>query len=343
MDKIKPYLFWIICGVVLIIELVLITVMQPVNDDGKDVYKATRALNDAVDSFDKGYVNRTKQLPPSSFAIDNVDYFNNIKQSYLVSDSWMPGLQQVDKNLKTHKKNVEDKLKKSSEILHEPIRRTNLLADWYTAYIAKTTALLKQLKDNNQLQPPTNDPFAKAKAKDEEAMEEILRSNNAVRKICGFYTKGAQFPTTEEHPIITTRFHITNAIVKAALESEGSLLNNRLMAFGETNFVIPPEGVVRPKIEEIMWGTNAVKWDSENTIGVKGGRAITCTLKARGSASALLALTANIEKSQTPIFIVHGSQWSQPRNRRRDSVKAMDSDIIMTLKLAILDYQGGQQ
>lgn len=340
MDKIKPYLFWIICGVVLLVEVVLIVVMQPVNDEGKDVYKATAALNTTVSDFDSKYINRTVASAPSSFAIDKVEFFNEIKSAYLVSESWLPGLQQVDRDLKTHKQTVEDDLKKRSALLHVPIERTTLLATWYTSYVARTTALLKELRAKGQLQSPSNDPFARAQT--DEAVDEILQTNNAVRKIGGFYTKGAQFPTVEEHPIITTRFHIANAIVQAALKSEGSLLNNRLMAFDAANFVIPPEGFVRPKLVEISWGSSAAKWDAENSIPVKGGRAITCTIVAQGSASALLAFTSHLDESQEPIFIIHGSEWSQPRTRQRDVVKEMDSDIIMTLNVAILDYQGGQ-
>ena len=42
MDKIKPYLFWIICGAILLVELILIAVIEPVNEDKKDVYTKFR-------------------------------------------------------------------------------------------------------------------------------------------------------------------------------------------------------------------------------------------------------------------------------------------------------------
>ncbi len=336
MDKIKPYLFWIICGAILLVELILIAVLEPVNADNKNVYKAALELNKTVKSFKTKFHERTDAELPNSFAIDEVKYFQELQTNFLVSPSWMPGLQQVERDLQTHKSNVEVDLKKRSAVLHNPIKQTTLRADWYNSYEMMSAELLSKLRAANQLSL-TGDPFSRADSEDE-----VLRTNAGLRNAAGFYTKGVEFPTNEEWPIITTRFRISEKIVEACLAAEGSLLDNQKMSFGDVNFVVPPEEAARPQLAEVSWGTSGAKWDSENSIPIKGGRAITCKVKFSGSATALLAVTAELEKSQSPIFIVHGSQWSQPKANRREAEKEVDSPIEMTLHLGILDYQGGQ-
>lgn len=342
MDKIKPYMFWIICGVVLLIELVLAFTLDPVNADGNNVYKATKKLNDTVEDFGV-YVEKAGNKPPKSFAIDNVDYFKQLQKEYLVSKSWMAGLNQVQSELREHKQNVESDLRKRSEVLHSGVSIPNApLFRWYKDYNDKTVALLSELHKAEQLTVIGNDPLANAE--NNERVDELLANNATLRKVGGFYTKGAEFPTEEEHPVITTRFRISEAIINALLEAEGSLIENSMVSFNGVNFVAPPEGVVKPGLVEITWDSfGGGKWDSENEVAIKGGRAINFKVKLSGSASALLAATANIEKSQQPVFVIHGSEWEQPRRKNPEAVKQMDRPILLTLRLAVLDYQGGAQ
>lgn len=342
MDQIKPYLFWIICGVILLIELVMIFTMEPVNDNNHNVYKATRELNATVKNFQSDYVARTQERPPASFAIDDVSYFNRIQDDYLVSENWLNGLRQVERDLDTHKQNVEESLRKRSAVLHQPITEATSKAEWYSAYVDESSKLLAQLRAEGCLAQMPNDPFARELTPDKE--KETYEINDKLRDTGGFYTKGMQFPSSEEHPIITTRFRISQAVIQATLEAEGALLNNDMARFEGSNFLKEAAGVVKPRLMEITWDSGRNRWDTENRIAVKGGSAITFKVKARGSVSALLALTAQIEMSQDPIFIIHGSEWNQPRlGNTSDVEKRMDADIELTLDMAVLDYQGGQQ
>ena len=342
MDKIKPYMFWIICGVVLLVELMLAFTLDPVNADGNNVVNATKKLNKQVKDFGV-YVEKADNTPPKAFAIDNVEYFNKLNADYLVSKSWMSGLNQVQNELRTHKENVESDLRKRSGVLHKGVSIPNApLFRWYKDYNDKTVELLNELHKADQLKVVGNDPLASAETK--ERADELLASNATLRKVGGFYTKGAEFPTEEEHPIITTRFRISEAIINALLAAEGSLIENNMVNFGNKNFILAPDGIVKPGLVEITWDSfGGGKWDSENAVAVKGGRAVNFKVKLSGSASALLAATAQIEKSQEPIFVIHGSHWEQPRRKNPEAVKQMDRPILLTLRLAVLDYQGAAQ
>lgn len=341
MDKIKPYLFWIICGVLLLIEIGLMLTLEPVNSKKKTAMQAARALNAQMQSLSSGYGAKADNQPPKEFEIDDGSYFNTLKAQYLVTAKWQQPLEKVKTELEAHKENVEQNLQNRSKVLHRPVKENASRADWYFTYEAVTASYLKELY-SKELLALSSDPLLKAK--DDTEKEDVRKADRRLRETLGFYTKGQDFPDINEQENIALRLRISEAIIHAVQGAEGVLLSNNLINTEKEEFVLPPEGVVKAQIRKINWGMSAQRWDEIKSVQVKGGRALPFKVVLNGSASALLAVTAKIEEYGAPIFVVHGCVWKQPRKagRRKEAVKKVDQVIELTLSIAVLDYQEAQ-
>ena len=106
MDKIKPYLFWIICGILLLVEIMLAVTLEPVNSKKKTAMQAAKALNSEVSKLENGYGAKADTEPKPTIMIDNEKRFIEMQTDVLLTDNWMPSLQKVKEQLDTHKANV---------------------------------------------------------------------------------------------------------------------------------------------------------------------------------------------------------------------------------------------
>ncbi|NRA39512.1 MAG: hypothetical protein HRU15_15330 [Planctomycetes bacterium] len=250
MDKIKPYLFWIICGVLLIAELVVALTLEPVNSNNKTAVQATKALNSEVSSLSGGYGVKADNDPVDPFKIDDWELFQKMQEDYLLTSKWKPALDGVKKELETHKANVESNLQKRSKVLHDPVKRNASRADWYFTYEALTAKYLKELYEAQPtLLGLDSDPFSNAQ--DNADKEDIYKADKRLRETVGFYTKGQDFPNINEQPIIALRLRISEAIISAVKDAEGSLLVNALVNHGAEEFILSPEDVVKAQLKKI--------------------------------------------------------------------------------------------
>jgi len=112
MDKIQPYLFWIVCGVLLSVELILIVVLEPVNSNNKTAVQAAEALNNEFNTL------RTRIEPVDAFS---TGVYLPFSETPLQTKMWLPILNKINEDLDTHKSNIERELQKRSEILHVPL------------------------------------------------------------------------------------------------------------------------------------------------------------------------------------------------------------------------------
>ena len=157
MSKLKPYLFWIVCGVIILIELVLLLFISPSGKDGQSTPTAVKGvLDDKSRDLEKLY-QKAKNGSPSGREFDaenpkDIEDLAGKDPLWLSTPAWKPVLEPHLSNYSSQLGKIHDYLLSRSQSLHKPIASDKSTKfDWYIQYEAATAELLQKLYDNQCL------------------------------------------------------------------------------------------------------------------------------------------------------------------------------------------------
>ncbi len=356
MNQIKPYLFWIIAGVILLALIVggyLTTPTRQVNGTTMNAAEVKNYLDGKVKGF-QNLVKRAAKGDPTGVPFDPVQDsdIKHLTEDYLLTTKWAarirPNVEEYRKQLKV----IQADLVGRSKVLHEPISESNQQLQWFTAYQEKTGQFVVQLRDANALVVPVEAQTTRrggrgafaptgadsntgaAAGTDEDPLSPTTGSK--IRDVLGLYTRKGDLPTADEHPLLTTRFRIVEALGRVVLASDVDT---------KPNPVVDAKQIVhRPAaIAGLEWSR-----DSEGFTDPVTSRYATyvrLTLTLQGTESALLATLAGLESMDRPILLVAGSTLSRQDRLEAGARRMTDSDgnpyaavAVMTVDLLALDY-----
>ena len=358
MNQLKPFLFWIVIGAILILQLAYWLLSIPAIDVVGN--KATAiAAKEALDTEHKHLVELDRRSKNSSplgvYDAEKESDIRRLTNDYLITPSWKDVLEPHVRRYDEQLKNIKEHLAARSLVLHEPIASSSDKFGWYTAYQNLTEAQLKQLHAAKALvltngvgslantvpqtngTPPGAAParMASTSANDLRDGEHDFATDPNVRTIAGFFTKGADLPEPVEHPVLTRQYRTMERIIAI------------MLATSATNAANPLAGQVDAP-EAGRAAIAGVSWENKDGKAIIGGETAAyasgwkLNLTLQGSLSAVLAATAAIERptdSKAPVFIVTGSEISRKTQYVKGERKDVGSEMaICKLSLLVLDF-----
>jgi len=239
MSKLKPYLFWIVAGGVIFVELVIMILMMP----DVDVVGDKKAAMDAKASLDKEYkhlkeldARAQRGVPADKYDAEKPEDIKKLTDDFLVTPAWKPILEaqvgQYDKMLSA----IKNYLGNRSRSLRAPIAESTDKQVWYVTYEAVTAELLRQAHSEGRvvLTPSAvlnPRPVAGTeREKTAEASKEIDYSSDAkAREVLGLFTKGADFPEIKDHPALTGRLRSIELVLASLRGAKIGIVANAVV------------------------------------------------------------------------------------------------------------------
>ncbi len=319
MKQIKPYLFWYITGLIVLVELGFLIFWGQYDDSGHTPQEVKTALDTEFKNLEDLY-NRAKAGDPQGRFDPEVPLdIQNLTTKYLITERWKTVLVPIVHKYNEQLDAIRTDLVTRSADLHKAITDNEDLSTWYTAYEGKTKELLLALKNAGALALPEDAPASLD-----------LESDEKVRAIAGFYTKGARQPEITEHPLLTTRCRIVEKLSEAIIATKGKDLGNPVM-----------EKKVPPAPEQSGAAVAALTWRPRDTRGDDAGGVVTYTLilTLQGPAAALIATEAAIERISSPVMVVLGASLSEHPGWKAGERKSKESDpMVCIMTIAVNDY-----
>ncbi len=357
MNQIKPYLFWIAVGAVLLLEIGYWVLSMPAVDVLGNKAEAQKAKT----SLDTEY-NHLKELdrrakngsPMGVFDAEKASDIAKLTNDYLITPAWTdvlePHVKRYDEQLTEIKKHLAARSKR----LNEPIASSSDKFGWYTVYQNLTEEQLKQLAAAKALAMPTTGTGKNSAAAPMGALgipgaagmgaakpvssmpagEPDFATDATLRSLAGFFTKGAENPDPAEHPALTRQFRTMERVIAVILATSVSNTANPLA--GETTAP-----------EQTRAALAGVTWDTAQGGAAIGGDAGSyasgwrLTVNLQGPLTAILATIAELEHAggDAPVFVVTGSEISRKAAYALGERKDVGAEqVTARLGLLVLDF-----
>jgi hypothetical protein len=211
----RPYLFWIICGVVLIVELVAFAVISPAIPDkpGVTPVSARQAADQAVKDL-KSLTTRANATlllsngPTAPFDPEDAAARSRMLSQYFTTPSWEQPIRDRLTQIQAQKTLITSELEERSKSLREPILAdANAEPDtWGYAYAALTGSHVKKLVDAGLLAPSGGAARNDAK---------FYETDRGLRDQIALYTTDGRWPDRNEHAGLALRFRIIQRLTDA--------------------------------------------------------------------------------------------------------------------------------
>jgi hypothetical protein len=322
--QIKPYTFWIVCGVIIVIELGLIAFWPIADEQDRTPQDVKNQLDSDFKKLDDLH-KRASKTPTGVFDAENPDDIKRLTKDYLLTPKWKGVLQPHVDKYKEQLTAIRKDLSTRSAILREPVADSGDLFAWYNAYVGKTKEVMLALRNG------------KALIIDETRKEDNDFENGAaIRTQVGFFTKVERTPEASEHPVLTARFRIMQKISEALLSSPANSLPNPAVKTGRESeleekrpaHIVAAEWKRSGDPSKVLSGPIAEIADAHEL-----------TLKLQGSTSALVAAEAAIEAVSQPVMIVAGGKLSARGSLTAGARKGLiDEPMILELTIAVIDF-----
>jgi hypothetical protein len=317
MNKLKPFLFWIVSGVIFLVALVLLLFFEPSSKDGS---KTPAQVKEELDGLGKqlSALHKKARGPDGKtpadreFNAEDKKDIDDLTSLWLPTPAWKPVLeghvQKYDQQLPIISKYLSDR----SAVLREPIdAAASDNYKWYQTYTAKTVELLKRMHEKQCISLPQTGTG-----------EPDFEGNASIRSIAGFFTKGDDYPQQNEWPGITLQYRIMEDVVAT------------LTASTATNEVTPitPAKVQREGRAALV----STEWKALPP----NSKVIPLTLTLVGPISALLAAEAAMEENtdnSRPIRIVTGAKLLRRAFMAGERKDTPAETASLVMELAVLD------
>lgn len=332
MNQVKQNLFWIICGVALVVELVIaMVVLVPADDKGRSAMEVAKDLDTQDAQLTKLHALARKGDPEGEWDVESAERRTALLNDYLKTSNWEAVFAPYVARYGDQTRAISDYLVARSKGLREPLASSADRHAWYQNYKLRSDALVKSLLDAQALAVGSGGVGAAAGAGAIDA-EEVPR---AARDAAGFFTRGAEAPEASEHEKLTLRLHLLEQLFTTLLTVQAQNRDNAVTG-------TPAQGAVpRPAT------LTAVTWQDESPPGPDGMAIQPLSLSLSGQLSSLLAVQAVLERNADetkPIWVVQaGSVAVKPTYAVGERKDAPGETLIMKLDLAVLDFSAKAQ
>jgi hypothetical protein len=322
--QIKPYTFWIVCGVIVMIELGLIAFWPITNEAGESPEEVKSKLDQDFVKL-KDLYDRAGREPKGVFDAENPDDIENLTKNYLLTPKWKGVLQpHVDKyNLQLT--SIRKDLAARSAVLHAPIADSGDLFSWYTAYAGKTKEIMLSLRNAGAL-------VVEAGNQEDSDFE----NGSRIRTQVGFFTKGERTPEAAQHPLLTTRFRIIEKLAQAIMAQGATAIPNPVVKTGREADL----ETKRPaQIKGMDWKQTGEADKALSGPIAEYASAYELLVTLEGTTSVLVATQAAIEHISEPVMIVTGGTLGARGNVAAGARKhTADEPMNLRLTIVVVDF-----
>ena len=323
--KLKPYTFWIVSGVVVVIELGLLA-FWPIEDESGATPEVVKQKLDTEFKKLQELHKRADHAPSGVYDAEKPEDIKRLTEEYLLTPLWKGVLQPHVDKYNQQLTAIKKDLARRSAVLHESIAESSDLFAWYTAYSKKTKDVMFALQKANVLVVDPN------KATDDNDFE----NGKDVRLRVGFHTKGETTTAASEHAKWTAQFHIMRTISDALMASKSTAVANPVVKNQREADLETKRPVI---IKEVAWNGSGDSAEMLSGPIAEIAGAYELALVLEGSTSALILAQAAIEAISEPVMIVTGGELSS-RGQRGTGVRKNVADEPMKLRLniAVIDF-----
>lgn len=317
MNKVKPYLFWIICGVILLVELVVVVAITPTGKGDKAPEVVKKDLDEDNKKLTILFDRASQGSPSGEFDAENKEHIAQLTTKWLPAPSWKRVLEEHVQKYRVQTGTIRAYLAHRSEFLHRSISSERDPHAWYTQYETVTADLLQKLYADQCLLIPV---AAAAAATAEPVDAPDFTKKRELRALAGFVTT-TSYPEQGEWPKLTMRFHVMEMIADALHRSKST---------NELSTAVPSKTPfeAHAQLVAITW-----KEDSEDIIGYQ--------LSLQGPISAVLAAEAALEENiddGKPISIVTGATLGRKTFAAGERRDITSEPVVLKLTAGVLDY-----
>nr|MDA3961436.1 hypothetical protein [Planctomycetota bacterium] len=346
MDKIKPYMFYIVCGVVLLILLVIMAVFGPSHAEAEGAtvedtkVAADQAFNTKLtkNSPPLGLKSRAENtikrngglIPETPRKPENPAHVAEILDNYIIHEEWTNKFDSVVKDYKNQLNGIGKNLAERSEVLGVPVSENTDPGTWYNAYLEQSVRLLTTAIEGAALVEPAKPaagntglrrpgfggfggtrpgtrPTTPAAAADAEPKE---WTRAQLEEYAALRSVLGLYSKVGDFPQATEHAHLTTELRIAA-----AALDAVLRAEGEPMVNPNPveiEGLtIRQPSEMARAKIVSLSFGDSMPSRMNGGELKPFELKLRGSPAALLAALGRLDGISTPVVVRLGSSWKQ--------------------------------
>lgn len=329
-NKVKPYLFWIVCGIILILEIAVFSLVRPSIEEAPQLTAADAKsqLDAQMRDFEKlkNRAEKTRDLGGGGtdpFDPESARERDELLTAYVVTDDWVQYLEAIvtryEEQLASIRRELADRSRSMSMAISEAADRL----EWYTSgYEPATVELLRRLIDARLIAVPS----------DRAGDPKFLAENLGVRNSIGLFTRGDDWPPVSMHAELTTRFRLIERLTGVLSGVQATPVANPL----HEGFV-PTE----PEPERVLLR-------SLSFAGTGGGVPIThrIRLELQGSPNVLLAALRAIDSLTEPITTRLDSTWQRLGDLTADrAIGRADLPMRLTTEVIVMDFSalgGGQ-
>ncbi len=331
MNKLRPYLFWIVAGVVLLIELGVVLMVSPTDTGGRSATEVKADIDtrygDLVKLSARADGPKGNPDPIGPFNPEMAEHIKSLTGDYLVTQYWEPVLKPHVEKYGAQLKEITAYLVKRSKVLHDPVAQSGDLFQWYQSYEARTSSVVAALLEAHCLQVPISGAVS--------AVADSETVTKASRDVAGFYTKGEAPPAASEHERLTLRYRVVDQIAQIVLAARQP---NRANAVTGRPEVPVPDG------EQRQAAITAIKWDEtmSGSMPSDGLALVKVTVELSGPLSAVLATQSALENNadeERPLFVMLGGTLLPKTPYGVGERKDVPSETVTAkLDLVALDY-----
>lgn len=350
-QEIKPYLFWIICGVILLAEIGVIVTVSPSVDDGPDT------VQEAKDNLDREVKRLTKENlvseagsglharaeanlalnggPALARSAEDTEAMQQLLRGYLIVGDWTADLRQrvndynaqlnrvlTDLVERTVGRDAVPNTQLEGRFLQTEVSDRRDPGAWYDDYRDLTEQLLQKA-------------IAGGVVAVEDDEEPDLQTDARVRQLLGFQTIQGEYDDSQR-PSFTVQFNIAAIVVEALIDAEPSWVENPLVGELELPVVDASQRAVITQ-----WNWSAVG-DRVLREVVPSGDAWTMRLHLTGSPAALLAASNALSNIRAPVVVETGATWRRANLRGGAKLGQGDLPMVLEIDLAVLDFRAAQ-
>lgn len=283
------HLFWIICGAVLIAIVAAWLLLVPTEQARESKNKLDQQSKDLKELEKRA----ERGDPPGLFDAENPADTQRLANDYLITESWKRVLQPHVEKYEKQLTDIKAQLIGRGAYLHKPVTATKNVLEWYSEYIKASEALIVRLREAGCMK----------RAGENDTINASGESPAAVRSSIGLYTKSGTFPDPREHAQLTARLRAMELVADRLIAARVAIADN------------PVVGPTGPSVDRATASAviASIEWvgGSGTTDGNEAGmrplttaissqvqtRAIGMRVTLDGSLSAVLAVTANLERN----------------------------------------------
>lgn len=339
--QIRPFLFWIICGVILLIELTVSVFLYPALPEDKladagDIELTPAAAKQKLDEVVDGPLNTLRKqaqetlkygngVLPSVRAEDAKALERYLKSYLIYGDQWKGGLQRHIEDYAEQEKNIRALLLENAKPLRVAVSLAPSDGQWNDDYKKNSAAILRRLFQAGCLLPGSQPPT-----------DEELSEQSNWRDVVGFRS-GGQIPTASERGELTLRYNLVRIVADEILiAAQGAALVNPCFPTNDDIARVPPPN---------KGGDRAVLkfFKIERTDGslIPDALVHRLSLSLVGTVSALQAAVTAIDNLRAPLMVRTRAHWQ--RTDQPSWWRLPDGPMDLDLSIAVIEYKPGRK